>query len=64
MKSELAMRLAEGIHLLHLDGNLYYKNNELANIVGVSPSTIKRNRDLIQLLDVALHITEVSHDKP
>jgi len=58
MKFELAMRLAEGIHLLHLDGNLYYTNKELANAVGTSPSTIKRHQDFIKALDVALHLMD------
>lgn len=59
MKPELAMKLVEGVHLLHLDGNPYYTNQQLSNVVGVSTSTLKRNRDIIKLLDVALYLTEV-----
>jgi len=62
MKQELAMKLAEGIHLLHLDSNPYYTNQQLSNVVGVSISTIKRNRDTIKLLDVALYLTETDDD--
>ena len=62
MKQELAMKLAEGIHLLYLDSNLYYTNQQLSNVVGVSTSTLKRNRDIIKLLDVALHLTEIDDD--
>lgn len=59
MKPELAMKLVEGVYLLHLDGNPYYTNQQLSNVVGVSTSTLKRNRDIIKLLDVALYLTEV-----
>jgi transcriptional antiterminator len=62
MKTELAMKLSEGIHLLHLDGNKYYSNTSLSEVTGVSVSTIKRNRDTIKLLDVALYLTEVDNE--
>ena len=58
MKSELALKLAQGIQLLHLDGNHYYTNAVLANCTGVSTSTIKRNRDIVKMLDIALHLSD------
>ena len=58
MKPELAFKLAQGIQLLHLDGNHYYTKRELSDTVGVSTSTIKRHRDMIKALDVALHLTD------
>jgi hypothetical protein len=58
MKPKSAFQLAQGIQLLHLDGNRHYTHTELSKVVGVSTSTIKRNRDIVKLLDVALHLTE------
>ena len=61
MKAELAMKLAQAIHHLHLDGNAHYTNQHLADVCGVSTSTIKRHRDTIKMLDTALYITEGYH---
>ena len=58
MKSELAFKLAQGIQLLHLDGNHYYTNSILADTTGISTSTIKRNRDIVKMLDIALHLSD------
>lgn len=58
MKAELAMKLAQAIHHLHLDGNAHYTNQHLADVCGVKISTIKRHRDMIKILDTALYITE------
>ncbi|WP_434579774.1 hypothetical protein MLC52_06995 [Sulfurimonas sp. NW15] len=58
MKEEVATRLAEVIHLLHLEDNYFYTNAQLANIIGVSLSTIKRYKEYIRLLDKALQIKE------
>lgn len=57
-KLELATKLADGLHLLQLDRCYYYTNQYLANICGVSTSTIKRNKELIKVIDTALYITE------
>ena len=61
MKPELSFKLANGIHLLHLDGNQNYTNTELSNTVGVSTSTIKRHKDAINIIDIALHLMDVPH---
>ena len=58
MKPESAFKLAQGIHLLHLDGNHNYTNSTLSNVTGLSTSTIKRNRDIVKILDIALHLVE------
>ena len=63
MKSELAFKLAQGIQLLHLDGNHYYTNAVLANCTGVSTSTIKRNRDIVKILDIALYLVEDTDER-
>lgn len=56
MRAELAYRLAHGIQLLHLEGYDYYTNKMLSEITGTSVSTLKRNRDNVNLIDVALRI--------
>lgn len=62
MKFELAYKLAQGIELLQLDGDHYYTNQALANTVGVSTSTIKRNREIIKVLDIALQLAEYRNE--
>lgn len=58
MKPELAFKLANGIELLHTDGNHHYTNQTLADTIGVSTSTIKRNREIIKILDIAMYLRE------
>ena len=62
MKTELSFKLANGIQLFHVEGNHYYTNQSLADVVGVSTSTIKRNRDIVKALDIALRLTECDDD--
>ena len=62
MKPELAFKLAQGIQLLHLDGNHYYTNAALANCTGISTSTIKRNHDIVKMLDIVLHLSNGDDD--
>jgi len=62
MKPELAFKLANGIQLLHTDGNHSYTNSQLAKIAGISTSTIKRNRDTIKMLDIAMSITDDNYE--
>ncbi len=57
MRAELANRLVHGIQLLHLEGYYYYTEKTLSETTGVSVSTLKRNRDMINLLDIALRIS-------
>ncbi len=57
-KIELANKLADGIHLLHLDEYHYYTNQHLADTCRVSASTIKRNKELIKVIDTALYIMD------
>lgn len=57
MRAELANRLAHGIQLLHLEGYDYFTKKTLSETTGVSVSTLKRNRDMINLLDIALRIS-------
>jgi len=56
MRNPTATRLAQAIQLLKLDGFVEYTNIQLANAAGVSAKTITRNKDLIIMLDFALHI--------
>ena len=60
MKALLASRLAYGIQVLHADENLYYTNANLARVVGVSTSTIKRNKQTLEILDTAMHLRKQS----
>ncbi len=57
-KIELANKLTGGLHLLHLDGRHYYTNQHLADACGVSTSTLKRNKELIKVIDTALYVME------
>lgn len=57
-KLELAHRLADGLHLLQLDGCRYYTNQHLADVCGISTSTLKRNKELIKVIDTALYVME------
>lgn len=57
MRAELANRLVHGIQLLHIEGYDYYTEKTLSETTGVSVSTLKRNRDMINLLDIALRIS-------
>jgi len=61
-KLELINKLADGLHLLHLDGCHYYTNQHLADVCGVSTSTLKRNKELVKVIDTALYITEGGDD--
>lgn len=56
MREQLAQRLAQGIQLLQSEGHYYYTNAELARLTGVSPSTLKRNKEFIHIMDTAIHI--------
>jgi len=56
MRAELANRLAHGIQLLYIEGYDYYTEKTLSETTGISVSTLKRNRDMINLLDIALRI--------
>ena len=57
-KLKLANKLAGGLHLLHLDGCHYYTNRHLADVCGVSTSTLKRNKELIKVIDTALYVMD------
>ena len=63
MKPELAFRLAEGIQLLHHDDCDNYTDRLLADISGVSTSTIKRNKDLVKMLDIALRFSDIDNEQ-
>ena len=57
-KLELINKLVEGLHMLHLDECHYYTNKHLADTCGVSTSTLKRNKELIKVIDTALYVME------
>lgn len=59
---ELANKIADGLHLLHLDGCHYYTNQYLADVCGVSTSTLKRNKELVKVIDTALYVIEDCDD--
>ncbi len=55
MKALTAQRIAQAIQLLKLDGFEDYSNRQLADASGVSPKTIRRNRDIVTILDFAIN---------
>ncbi|MDQ7060841.1 MAG: hypothetical protein Q9M43_06755 [Sulfurimonas sp.] len=57
MREQLASRLAFGIELLQMEGSNHYGMAELARITGISKSTLKRNKVIVDLIDTAIHIS-------
>lgn len=55
MKPATAMRIAQGIQLLNLDGDSEYTYRQLADVSGVNQRTLSRNRDLIEMLDFSIN---------
>ena len=54
MKSSTALKIAQGIQLHHLANNFNYTQKELSRVSGVGISTIKKEFDLIIILDFAI----------
>lgn len=63
MRVELAYRFAQGIQLLHLDEQENYTDSTLSSVVGVSTSTLRRHKEVVKMLDIALHLTDNSNDR-
>jgi len=59
MREELVYRLACGIQLLHSEYYDYYTDKTLSKITGISVATLKRNRNKVNFLDVALRIAGI-----
>jgi hypothetical protein len=55
MKTSTANRLAMGIHMFKLDGVDTYTHGDLAKATGVSKSTIKQNRQILEIIDFAIN---------
>jgi len=54
MKSSTAYRVAEAIQILMLDGFEKYTLAQISQASGVSIKTLRRNEDLVLMLDFAL----------
>lgn len=56
MKSSTALRIAQAIQIMKLDGFESYSLSQISRASGVATKTLQRNKDLITILDFILDI--------
>ena len=55
MKNDTAIRVAQALQVLKLDGHDNYTLKQVADASGVSRRTLQRNHEMVDILDFAIN---------
>lgn len=58
MRLDTASKIAQAIQLLKLDGYDEYTLKQLADISGINRKTLRKNHDMIEMLEFSMNIQD------